>query len=279
MILYYAVSQSYAVVAQKFHTPTPTIRKVFRPAIAQLLAAKDVKAVAVGAYLRSLTHWASLTNAGLSKSCKSRLRRVKVRRFTAPPAETSPLISLGHTEPLQDTPWNMFEISSEHRMAQITPGLRAQGQRIFGKKAAQIFAPVNEDGELVYGYIFARCITPSLVRALTKVRGISEMASLCDDEGGFVKAVTVPHEDVEKMLESFPSPATPRVRLDDFVEILTGDAAHYCGTVSGVDDDYSLVIEVNFPTGRKFFVTAQPSSVKLLNHVPKNKRAFWGKKN
>lgn len=279
MILYYAASQSYGVVAQKFHVATPVIRKLFRPIIAKLLADRDVKAVAVGAYLRSLTHWASLTKVGLSKSCISRLRRVKTMRFDAPAVETSPLMSFGRIETLASTPWCMFEISSDHRMAQIGPDLHEQGKRIFGKKPGQIFAPVNDDGELAYGYIFARCSSQSTVRALTRVRGISEMSALCDDEGGFVKAVTIPHDDVQQMVSAFPAPAVPVVHPNDFVEILTGDAARYCGTVVQMNTvTEKMVVEVNFPTGRKFLVAAEPTCVKLLNHVPANKRAFWGTK-
>ena len=275
MIIVYAQSQSYTEVADIFRLPVPAIRKIFRPAIASLLANKDVKAVAVGAYLRSLTHQASLTGAGLSKRCKARNRRVKNLRFTAPPSETSPLISFGHIETLGDTPWCMLEISSDGRMAQITPTLRTQSKRIFGKKAAQIFAPLNADGELAFGYIFARSVTPAVVRSLTKIRGIGEMATVCDDDGNFVHAVTVPHADVQAMINKHTPSTISKVRIGDFVEILTGEASRYHGAITGVDGD-DLTIDVRFPTGRKFIVAADITSVKKLPKTPIKQRTFWG---
>lgn len=276
MIVLYASTQNYAKVAEIFGVPVPTIRKIFRPAIAALLANKDVKAVAVGAYLRSLTHQASLTGAGLSKRCKARNRRVKNLRFDAPPTETSPLMSFGRVDSLGGTPWNMLEISSEGRMAQIGPMLRAQGKRLFGKKPAQIFAPLNADGELEFGYLFARSVTPAIVRSLTKIRGIGEMATVCDSEGNFVHAVTVPHTDVLAMMEKHAPSKAAVIRVGDFVEILTGEAARYCGTTTGLDDDYAMIVKVDFPTGRTFFVTAYDSSVKKLPKTPIKRRAFWG---
>src|SRR6202790_5183873 len=156
MILWYKTSQSYTQVAKAAGAPVPAIRKIFRPAINTLLADKDIKAVAVGAYLRSLTHQASLTGAGLSKRCQARTRRVKTLRFNAPPSEASPLISFGRVDALGDTPWFLLEVSSDHRMQQIGPLLKPQGKQIFGKNAAPIFAPVNLDGGLVFVYLFAR---------------------------------------------------------------------------------------------------------------------------
>lgn len=277
MILKYAENQNYGEVALRVGAPVPAIRKIFRPAITSLLAAKDVRAVAVGAYLKNLTHQASLTSAGLSKRCVARTRRVKNLKFDAPPSEDSPLISFGSVSSLRDTSWCMLEISSEHRMTQIYPSLKAFGKRIFGKKAAQIFAPINEDGELAFGYIFARSTSTALVRALTHLRGISEMSSICNDEGAFVRAVTVPHADVQTMMNQHNAPETPKVRVQDFVEILTGPASRYCGTVTRLNaDTEELTIEVNFPTGRHFIVTADASCVKLLPKVAAGKRAFWG---
>lgn len=275
MILKYAETQNYAEVALRVGAPVPAIRKIFRPAIVALLADKDVKAVAVGAYLRSLTHQASLTGAGLSKRCKARNRRVKNLRFAAPPSETSPLMSFGHIEVLGDTPWCMLEISSEHRMEQINPALRPQGKRAFGKHAAQIFAPLNPEGELEFGYIFARCAVPSCVRKLLRVRGIAEMAVLCDDEGTFKKAVTIPNADILTMIKTHKPAKPTKIGIGDFVEILTGDAAKYCGTVMETDGD-DMTVGVNFPTGRTFIVKAEISSVKKLPKTPAGQRMFWG---
>jgi hypothetical protein len=277
MIFAYAESRSYAIVAEKFHTPVPMIRKIFRPAIKRLLADKDVKAVAVGAYLRSITHQASLTGAGLGKRYLARLNRAKVFRFDAPPADNSPILSFGPVGHLQDTPWCMLEISSDHRMLQIAPALRDQGKKLFRKNPAQIFAPVTDDGELAFGYIFARCSRQPLVRGLLRVRGISEIASLCDGEGNFVQAVTVPHADIQEMMKKSNAPPLPVVHLQDFVEILTGPAARYCGTVTKMNASTDeLTIEVSFPTGKKFIVTADPSCVKRLSNVPMLDRKFWG---
>jgi hypothetical protein len=278
MIRCYAASRSYTVVAEKFHTPVPTIRKIFRPAIKTLLADKDVKAVAVGAYLRSLTHQASLTGAGLGKRYLARLKRAKVFRFDAPPADNSPILSFGPVSQLCDTPWCMLEISSDHRMLQIAPALRNHGKKLFAKHAAQIFAPTTDDGELAFGYIFARCTRQSLVRGLLRVRGISEIATLCDDEGNFVHAITVPDADVREMMKKSNAPPLPDVHPNDFVEILTGPAAHYCGTVtqmSRVPD--RLTIEVRFPTGKRFVVKADPSCVKPLPECSSPEtRQLWG---
>jgi hypothetical protein len=277
MIVLYASTQNYAKVAEMFGVPVPAIRKIFRPAIAALLAMKDVKAVAIGAYLRSLTHQASLTGAGLSKRCLARNRRVKNLRFTAPPSDNSPLMSFGRVESLGETPWAMLEISSDHRMAQIGPTLRTQGKRLFGKKPAQIFAPLNTEGELVFGYLFARSITPAAVRSLTKIRGIGEMAAVCDNDGNFVRAMTVPHSDITDMMKKHIPPTNPSACAQDFVEILTGEAKGYCGTViraNTITDE--LTVQVNFPTGRVFVVRADVTSVKKLPKTPATRRMFWG---
>lgn len=277
MIILYAACQNFATVAKTFGVPVPAIRKIFRPAVAALLSDKNIKAVAVGAYLRNLTHRASLTGAGLSKRCIARTRRMKTLKFTAPPSEESPLISFGPVQTLQDTPWNLLEISSDHRMAQLFPALRAQGKRLFGKKPAQIFAPVGEDGELVYGYIFARSISHTVVRGLTKIRGISEMSATCNAEGSFVRAVTIPHADVAVMIARYKSADPPKVRLHDFVEILTGDAARYCGTVTKINKSTNkITVEVSLPTRRRFIVTADPTCVRILPRVPAEQRTFWG---
>jgi len=275
MIVLYASTQNYVEVALNFRMPVPAVRKIFRPAIASLLANKDVKAVAVGAYLRSLTHQASLTGAGLSKRCKARNRRVKVLRFSAPPTDNSPLLSFNRTETLGDMPWAMFEISSDHRMEQIAPTLLEQGRKIFGKKAAQIFAPLTGDGELEFGYLFARSASPALTRRLTKIRGIGEMATVCNSEGEFVHAVDVPNNEVQTMIAKHNPSAISKVRVGDFVEVLTGDARGYCGIVTS-DEVREFMVQVSFPTGRCFLIHAAESSVKKLPRTPMVRRAFWG---
>ena len=274
MILSYAKTQNYAQVAKDVRAPVPAIRKIFRPTITALLANKDVKAVAVGAYLRSLTHQASLTGAGLSKRCKARNRRVQTLRFTAPPSENSPLLSFGHVESLGDTPWNLLEISSEHRMTQIGPELRPKGKRIFGKKSAQIFAPLNPEGELEFGYIFARSASPAIVRKLTHIRGIGEMSTICDGDGNFKQAVTVPNAEVQALIAKHKPPKKLKYKIGQFVRILTGAAKDYCGVIMQCSTD-RLLIRVDFPTERYFLIDADPTSVIYLD-VPVSKRTFWG---
>lgn len=275
MILLYAASQDYTSVAKQVSAPAAAIRKIFRPAITALLADKNVKTVAVGAYLRSLTHQASLTGAGLSKRCIARTRRVKTLHFTAPPSDDAALISFGSVVSLRDIPWCMLEISSEHRMTQILPTLRNQGKKIFGKRAAQIFAPINADGELEFGYIFARSAVATLVRGLTRIRGISELVSVCNDEGVFVRTVTIPNADVQGMISQHSPLPISKVRVSDFVEIMTGPASKYCGTITETNGD-EVTVEVNFPTGRHFLVLADKTCVKLLPAIPKDLRKFWG---
>ncbi len=272
MIVLYAKTKNYSKVADEVRAPIPAIRKIFRPAIATLLESKEIKAVAVGAYLRSLTHHASLTGEGLSKSCKARYRRIHIRKFTAPASETSPVISFGHADSLGATPWNMLEISSEDRMEHVLPIIREQGKKIFGKKAGQIFAPLNADGDLQFGYIFARSTSVSLTRKLTRVRGVGEMSTSCDGDGNFLHAIELPHADVLKMIAEHDTPSASKIYVEDFVEILTGDACGYCGTVA----DEEMTVEVSFPTGRKFFVSAAISSVRKLPKTPIKKRMFWG---
>lgn len=162
-------------------------------------------------------------------------------------------------------------------MAQIYPALHAQCKKIFGKNAAQIFAPTTDEGELAFGYIFARCTRSSLVKALLRVRGISEIAALTDDDGNFQHAVTVPAEDVRTMMAQYKMPEVPTIHAQDFVEILTGPAAKYCGTVINMNTiTEELTVEVSFPTGKHFVVKADPSCVKKLPNVPKAQRKFWG---
>jgi hypothetical protein len=272
MITKYGESRSYTEVSLRVGAPVPAIRKVFRPAIVSLLKNKDVYAVAVGAYLRNLTLHASLTGTGLSKSYQARLKRIKTRCFYAPPSDNSPLLSFGRVENLQDTPWCMLEISSENRMEQISPLLREQGKRLFGKKPVQIFAPLTPNGELKFGYIFARSSSNALVRKLLRIRGISEMSTLCNDDGGFKRAVTVPDTDVQKMIGEHKPPTKLKVRVGDFVEILTGDASGYHGIVFK-RATWDVQVRVDFPTGRRFIIRADPTSVRLSTNPS---HYFWG---
>jgi hypothetical protein len=171
----------------------------------------------------------------------------------------------------------MFEISSEHRMTQIFPTLQAQGKKIFGKKAAQIFAPVDQNGDLTFGYIFARSVVPKLARKLTHVRGISNLVSLFSDNGDFMKAMTVPDAEIQTLLKKHSGVESTVNAEGGFVEILTGPAARYCGTVTQRNAQTgALTIDVAFPTGRHFVVIANDSCVKPLEQVPMKERNFWG---
>ena len=276
LIALYAKTQNYAATAEAVGAPVPAIRKIFRPAIELLLAHRNLETVAVGCYLRSLTHQASLKQGGLSKRYRARIKRMSRRRFWAPPSDTSPLLEFGHTRMLGETPWNMFEISSEQRMSVILPVLKKQGQRIFGKKAGQIFAPLDANGELEYGYILARSTKPSLTRALTHVRGISDMSARYKDDTSLGKAITVPDADIQKLIESHGVQKTAKVHKGDFVEVLTGPAERYCGTVTHAKGTH-LTVTVEFPTGRAFSVCADTTAIKpIAKNLPPESKAFWG---
>ena len=178
---------------------------------------------------------------------------------------------------LKDAPWNMFEISSDHRMAVIFPALRKQEKEIFGKKGGQVFAPLDENGELEFGYILARSLYPRITRRLTHVLGISEMSGSYNSEDVLMKAVTVPNADVQKLIKESSNPKIERIKVGDFVEVLTGEAEAYCGTVTGRKDE-SLIVEVTFPSKRQFIITAGPTALKPIAHAASNRRAFWGLK-
>lgn len=277
MIMYYAASQSYTVVAQKMKAPVAAVRKIFRPAIEKLIASKNIREVAVGCYLRHLTHQASLTGAGLSRSAIARLRRVKSRSFKAPARIVSPLVDFGAVSSLGDLPWAMLEISSEHRMSQIFPTLYAQGKKIFGKVPAQVFAPTDLEGNLTMGYIFARCLQPKLAYSLRQIRGITELSAIRDENDRITKVITVPNAELTPLIAKAVHGSTrvPTVRVHDFVEILTGDAKGYCGTVTRIKG-VNVHVTVHFPSGRLFRVTADPTAVKPLKNLEMVDRHFWG---
>lgn len=272
----YAGSLSYKKVAQDVKAPIPAIRKIFRPAINQLLASKNIKEIAVGAYLRSLTHEVSLTGKGLCKRSIARIRKMHVVHFDAPALDNSAFLHFG-PDSLKDTPWCMFEISSEHRMSQVYPNLRAHGQKIFAKKSGEIFAPIDDEGELRYGYIFARCSAISLLRSFNRIRGVSEIAATYEDDGSFKEPITIPNADVQKMISAQPIPDPIEVNVGDFVQVLTGLAAHYCGTITQKSDSgFTVRVNIDFPTGRRFVVRADITSVKLLPPSAPELRTFWG---
>jgi hypothetical protein len=105
------------------------------------------------------------------------------------------------------------------------------------------------------------------------------MSTVCDDEGNFIHAVEVPHSDVQKLINKHDTPENMRgcAQAQDFVEILTGESKGYCGTVTSMNViTDALTVEVKFPTGRKFIVAADVTSVKKLPKTPIKRRAFWG---
>lgn len=274
MIAAYALTQSYADVAKQFAAPIPAIRKIFRPSIERLTASKNLKEVAVGSYLRNLVYNASLTKSGLSKRCLARMQRTQTFRFDAPSSDESPLIAYGVVEDLLSTPWSMFEISSENRMVRVLPLIRKYGKRLFGKHAAQIFAPLDTDGELKLGYILARSTNPTLTRALTRIRGISDMASRYTDSGSFICPILVPNVEVQQMIDAYSTQKSTHVRVGMFVRISTGLASGYCGTITQITKK-GVQVRVDFPSGRQFTVDASCNSVVQLR-VPKTKQQFWG---
>lgn len=274
MIHLYAASQDYTLVAKTFGAPVPAIRKIFRPAIAALAASKDVKAVAIGSYLTNLTYRAALTKAGLSKSYQARVKRIKNRRFTAPPFENAPLLNFGPVDELADTPWCMLEISAEETMETLHPKIQEHGKKRFGKHAAQVFAPIDADGTLTFGYFFARSKVLSVVRSLVKIRGVVAISSAGDTAETFGHAVTIPHEDVQKMIADYKILPTLGIGQGDFVEILTGPASGYHGTVILVHQ-HTDTVHVEFPSGRHFIISADRSAIKRVD-APVQQRGFWG---
>lgn len=273
LITLYAVNRNYAEVAKAVGAPIPAIRKIFRPAITHLLASRNLQAAAVGCYLRSLTHQASLRGSGLSRRCVARMTRMKRLKFTAPPSDNSALLSFGDASALRDTPWNMFEINMDSRMSDIFPMLRKQGERLF-KKAGQIFAPYDANGDLKLGYILARSLNLTTTRGLLRVRGISEMSAIYSGDT-FSEAVTVPNSDVQELLKAQDEPKIEKIREKSYVKILTGEVSGYCGTVTKVKKN-EVVVLVQFPSGRQFVVSAHPSGVQPLSSPLRDKRTFWG---
>jgi transcription antitermination factor NusG len=288
LITMYTQSRSYRLVAKTVRAPLPMIRKLFRPAIETLLASKDLDAVAVGSYLRCLTHHASLTKVGMSRSYLSRMKRLRNLKFTAPARDVSPLLNFGPVASLADTPWYMFEITTDPRqtrwdgaptditrMKEIFPAMKAHGLKVFGpKKAAQIFAPLDDRGALAYGYVFARTIGNKTTRGLTHVRGVSEIVGFYDDDGKLLHPTTIAHADVQPMIDAYAAVRAAAPGVGDFVRILTGEAMNYCGSVTKVADD-AVSVEINFPTGRRMFVTADVTAVESLS-IPADKQTFWG---
>ena len=274
MIATYALAQSYAQVAKQFAAPIPAIRKIFRPSIERLVASKNLKEVAVGSYLRNLVYNASLTKSGLSKRCLARMQRTQIFRFDAPSSDESPLIEYGAVDELLETPWCMFEISSESRMSRVLPLIRKYGKRLFGREAAQIFAPLDTDGELKLGYILARSTSPARTRALIRFRGISDIAARYNDAGSLARVISVPNNEVQLMIDANATQNATQVRVGNFVEILTGEASRYCGRVTSLRGS-TATVEVTFPSGRRFTVKADRDAVRVLA-IPPNRRRFWG---
>ena len=270
MIVMYAKCRDYSKIAKACGAPLPAIRKIFRPATARLLESKNLEEVAVGAYLRSLTYKSSLTKAGFGKRHEARMRKVRNLHFEAPSLERSPLMSFGRVEMLGDTPWFMFESSAEKKMDGFLPALEQQAKRIFGKKPGQVFAPVNKNGELVFGYIFARSVSPALTKTLLRIRGISDISATYTDTDTIKNIVAIPNAEVEKIIDEYVGQKNQHPRLGDFVKILNGDARDYCGTVTA-----RSLATIEFPSGRTFTVRLAPGSAKILK-IPKTRRAFWG---
>ena len=113
------------------------------------------------------------------------------------------------------------------------------------------------------------------VRSLTRIRGISDISAVYNDDGAFLRPITIPNSDVQEMIRAHQAPEIEEIHSGHFVEILTGPAAKYCGTVLQAKKN-KVIVQVDFPTGRKFIVTADTSCVKWLPEVSRNLRAFWG---
>ena len=173
-------------------------------------------------------------------------------------------------------PWKMFEISPEYKVNRVFATIRKAKNRVFYEKAGQAFAPVDADGELKLGYFFARGNNKFLTAAMTRLRGVCEVSSLYDDQGKFKSEVTVPHAEIQAMIDNHSTHYSTQTKVKDFAEVLTGDAARYCGNVVGVSKTGDVEIEVEFPSGRRFVIHALHSSVKSFGNVPRDRRGFWG---
>jgi hypothetical protein len=210
-----------------------------------------------------------LTQAGFGKRHQARALRMKHLRFEAPALEHDPLISFGRVETLGDTPWMLFEVSMTNLDA-CFPVLQQQFKRICSRKSGQIFAPTNKAGELTFGYFFARSSSPTITRSIARVRGVTEFAATYSDAGNFRKVVTVPEADVAKMIDDCAGQKRQRPQVDDFVQVLSGPAKGYCGTITARN-----VATITFLTGRTFTVNLGAGAAKILS-VPKSRRAFFG---
>jgi hypothetical protein len=165
----------------------------------------------------------------------------------------------------------MFEISSDRRMSRILPVLRKSMAHLFGKQPGQIFAPVDQNGDLKLGYILARTVGPISIRRLITIRGISEMAAHYDSEGALTGAVSVPATEVEPLIAAHSPHYSPQTaRIGDYVRVLSGEAKGYCGTLKR-----GGIVWVNFPSGRRFVVTVAPGSVQRITTSHTNDN-FWG---
>ena len=101
------------------------------------------------------------------------------------------------------------------------------------------------------------------------------MATVSANEEETAEAVIVPHEDVQQMMNQHIPPTKVKYCVGDFVEILTGEVSRYHGNITRVTKR-EITIEVNFPTGRQFIVTADPTCIRLVPNVPTEQQAFWG---
>ena len=281
LIACYAATHDYVAVAEYVGAPAPAIRKIFRPAIKVLSASHNLRVAAIGAYLHSLTHQTSLKQPGLSKRALKRLKRVGTHRFVAPALDESPLLNFGNVEKLEDTSWCMFEASweGEHNWLPLRTAVLRQAKKIFGKKPAQVFMPADVEGKLLYGYVFARGL--GSVRGLLRVQGISSISTQyheTDDSSNVevpdARAVQIPNADLQKMIAQYKRPKVERIRKNDFVRILTGEASRYCGTVVSVKKN-TAIVRVSFPTLRRFIVRADISSLKKLE-AKLEEQNFWG---
>ena len=102
------------------------------------------------------------------------------------------------------------------------------------------------------------------------------MSTVCDEDGNFVHAVTVPHVEVQALITKHGSPHISKVGVGDFVEILTGDAKGYHGTILKILPN-NVRVRIDFPSGRQFLIDADPTSISRTE-VPKNKQTFWGRR-
>jgi transcription elongation factor len=97
------------------------------------------------------------------------------------------------------------------------------------------------------------------------------MVSLYDGDGIATGVVTVPAVDILPLIAAHSAQnVRANVRVGDRVEILSGEAKGYTGVLK-----QGGVVHVDFPSGRRFLVTAEAGSLRRIGGKA-TRNDFWG---